>query len=60
MSYEKWKHLKYIFSFQNSVFNGIFVIKLTYPATMFDKFFEFFFLVVKPNRNFWSWKLGLS
>ena len=43
ISYEKWKHLKYVFSFQNSIFNGIFVIKLTYPTAMFDKFFDFFF-----------------
>ena len=76
MSYGNWKHILGVFSFQNSIFNGIFVIKPTYPAAMFDKWI-FFFLVkpnhnvwqilwfffsflVKPNRNFWSWKLGLS
>ena len=45
MSYGNWKHILDIFSFQNSIFNGIFVIKPTYLATMFDKriFFFFFF-----------------
>ena len=37
MSYGNWKHILNIFDFQNLVFNGIFVIKLTYPAAMFDK-----------------------
>ena len=30
MSYENWKHILSVFSFQNSIFNGIFVIKHTY------------------------------
>ena len=42
MSYGNWKHILDIFSFQNSIFNDIFVIKLTYPAVMFDK--RIFFL----------------
>ena len=63
LSDELWKlktHFR-CFQFQSSIFNGIFVIKLTYPATMFDKqIFFFFFFLVKPSHNFWSWKLGLS
>ena len=42
---ELWKlkiHLG-VFSFQNSVFNDIFVIRPTYPAAMFDKWIFFFF-----------------
>ena len=44
MNYENWKHILGAFSFQNSIFNGIFVIKPTYLATMFDKRIFFFFL----------------
>ena len=55
MSYENWKHILGAFSFQNSIFNGIFVIKPTYPATMFDKrIFFFFFFWVKPSCNVWQ------
>ena len=43
ISYGNWKHILGVFSFQNSIFNGIFVIKPTYPTTMFDKFSDFFF-----------------
>ena len=53
MSYGNWKHILGVFSFQNSIFNGIFVIKPTYPAAMFDKQIFFFFLV-KPNHNVWQ------
>ena len=42
MSYENWKHILSDFSFQNLIFNSTFVIKPTYQATMFDKFFDFF------------------
>ena len=42
MNYGNWKHILDVFSFQNSVFNSIFVIKRTYPTTMFDK--RIFFL----------------
>ena len=56
-------------TFQNSIFNDIFVIKPTQPAAMFDKqifflwnpaamfdnFFLFFGCETQP-----SWKLGLS
>ena len=51
MSYGNWKHILGVFSFQNSIFNGIFVIKPTYPAAMFNK--RIFFLV-KPNHNVWQ------
>ena len=44
MSYGNWKHILGVFSFQNSDFNGIFVIKSTYPTAMFDKQIFFFFL----------------
>ena len=53
MSYGNWKHILGVFSFQNSIFNGIFVIKPTYPAAMFDKRI-FFFYLVKPNHNVWQ------
>ena len=53
MSYENWKHILGAFSFQNSIFNGIFVIKPTYLATMFDKRI-FFFFWVKPSCNVWQ------
>ena len=43
MSYGNWKHILGVFSFQNSVFNNIFVIKPTYPTAMFDKWIFFFF-----------------
>ena len=51
---ELWKlkiHLG-VFSFQNSVFNDIFVIRPTYPAAMFDKWI--FFFLVKPSHNIWQ------
>ena len=53
LSDELWKlktHFR-CFQFQSSIFNGIFVIKLTYPATMFDKqiFFFFFFGETQPQ-----------
>ena len=44
MSYGNWRHILGVFCFQNSVFNGIFIIIPTYPAAMFDKQFFFFFL----------------
>ena len=66
MSYGNWKHILGVFSFQNLVFNGIFVIKSAYlaamfdkwiffffwwnPATMFDKFFDFFFFFFWGNQ----------
>ena len=43
MSYGNWKHILGVFSFQNSIFNVIFVIKPTYLAAMFDKRIFFFF-----------------
>ena len=49
MSYGNWKHILDIFSFHNSIFNGISVIKTTYwvprseSATTFDPLFFFFF-----------------
>ena len=43
IGYGNWKHILGAFSFQNSVFNDIFVIKPTYLVTMFDKFSDFFF-----------------
>ena len=52
MSYENWKHILGAFSFQNSIFNGIFVIKPTYLATMFDKRIFFFFLGWNPAAMF--------
>ena len=54
MSYENWKHIWGVFNFQNSIFNGIFVIKPTYPAAMFDKrfFFFFFFFLWNPAATF--------
>ena len=45
MSYGNWKHILDIFSFHNSIFNGISVIKTTYwvprseSATTFDPLF---------------------
>ena len=42
LSYENWKHILSVFSFQNLIFNSTFVIKPTYQAAMFDKFFDFF------------------
>ena len=53
MSYGNWKHILGVFSFQNSVFNRIFVIKPTYLAAMFDKWI-FFFFFVKPSHNVWQ------
>ena len=44
LSYKNWKHILGVFSFQNLIFNSTFVIKPTYQAAMFDKFFDFFFL----------------
>ena len=49
MSYGNWKHILGVFSFQNSIFNGIFVIKPTYPAAMFDKWNFFFFGETQPQ-----------
>ena len=49
MSYGNWKHILGVFSFQNSIFNGIFVIKPTYPAAMFDKQIFFFFGETQPQ-----------
>ena len=51
MSYGNWKHILGVFSFQNSIFNGIFIIKPTYPAAMFDKRF-FFFIWWNPTTMF--------
>ena len=48
MSYGNWKHILAVFSFHNSVFNDIFVIKHTWKdllsgsAAAFDIFFSFF------------------
>ena len=48
MSYGNWKHILAVFSFHNSVFNDIFVIKHTWKdplsgsAVTFDIFFSFF------------------
>ena len=48
MSYGNWKHILVVFSFHNSVFNDIFVIKHTWKdplsgsAATFDIFFSFF------------------
>ena len=50
MSYENWKHILGVFSFQNSIFNDIFVIKQTWrdplvrSAAPFDPFFSFLLL----------------
>ena len=67
LSDELWKlktHFRF-FQFPNSVFNGIFIIKRTYPTTMFDKriylfiFFLFFFFWWNPAATFevenWVW-----
>ena len=54
MSYRNWKHILGIFSFHNSVFHGIFVIKHTPRdplAATFDSlsfFFSFFFFLSFP------------
>ena len=48
---ELWKlkiHLG-VFSFQNSVFNDIFVIRPTYPAAIFEKWIFFFFGETQPQ-----------
>ena len=50
MSYENWKHILGVFSFQNSVFNDIFIIKPIYLTAMFDK--HIFFFLVKPSCVF--------
>ena len=42
MNYENWKHILSIFSFHNSVFNSIFVIKHTWKDPL-----------VRVSRNFW-------
>ena len=59
MSYGNWKHILGVFSFQNSVFNGIFVIKSTYPTAMFDKWIFFFLGWWNPAATFevenWVW-----
>ena len=55
MSYGNWKHILGVFSFQNSVFNGIFVIKHTLrdpPAATFDSL-SFFFLPFFSNFLFY-------
>ena len=52
MSYGNWKHILAIFSFHNSVFNGISINKTTwrdpllYSAATFDHLFFFFFLLL--------------
>ena len=60
LSYENWKHILGVFSFQNLIFICIFVIKLTYQAAMFDKFYKFFFFFWwNPATTFevenWVW-----
>ena len=57
MSYENWKYILGVFSFQNSVFNGIFVIKPTYLAAMFDKriFFFWWNLAATFEVENWVW-----
>ena len=51
MSYGNWKHILAVFSFHNSVFNGIFLIKHTWrdplvrSAAPFDPFFFIGFLL---------------
>ena len=42
MNYENWKHILSIFSFHNSVFNSILVIKHTWKDPL-----------VRVSRNFW-------
>ena len=64
---ELWKlkiHLG-VFSFQNSVFNDIFVIRPTYPAAMFDKWIFFFFwwnpaTIFDKFSNFFFFFLGVK
>ena len=51
MSYENWKYILGIFSFQNSVFNSIFVIKLT-TFSLFSRnvwLLGFFFSFLKQS-----------
>ena len=59
MGYGNWKHILGVFSFHNSVFNGIFVVKLTI-LSLFSRniwllgFFEFFSsFETKPCRISW-------
>ena len=42
MSYGNWKHILSVFSFHNSIFNGILIIKHTWRDPL-----------IKVNRNFW-------
>ena len=51
MSYENWKLILGVFSFQNLIFNSIFVIKPTYQAAMFDKFSDFFFFFLGETQT---------
>ena len=49
MSYRNWKHILTAFSFHNSIFNGIFVIKITYGSTvklfaLSNRIYLFFFM----------------
>ena len=63
MSYGNWKHILDIFSFHNSIFNGISVIKTTYwvprseSATTFDPLFFLFLFFFHWVR--WVWFLHL-
>ena len=53
MSYGNWKHIKYVFSFQNSISNGIFIIKPTNfetSASMFDFWVILFYFILFWNK----------
>ena len=63
MSYGNWKHILGVFSFHNSVFNGIFIIKHTpkdLPAATFDSL-SFLFIYFSTFLSSFSFlQFGLS
>ena len=62
MSYENWKHILYVFSFQNSISSGIFVIKHTRRDLLSEQqpqLLTFFFLFWFIGFGEFSFHTGL-
>ena len=49
MSYENWKHILRVFKLWKQSYDGIFVIKPTYPYAMFDKLTKKIFFWWNPS-----------
>ena len=62
ISYGNWKHILGVFSFHNSVFNGIFGINLLFSCNVglfwFFYYYYYYYFETKPSRNvglfFWK------